>query len=227
MTSAGGAVLELGCHHDALLLVRIRPRPDEHRGHGAPVDRDVGHPGRDVEVVADLRDLAVLQLVAGPELHLVTAEEEEAGLVVRVDVRLRPSTGRDRHGSQPQGPRADALRADPRRVVGPLLALVALPGPHHGAGCRPCAVHAGTMTAGCGRHKPPTGPRRPPIGPYRSSVVSGRRTPAPSSATPANSGRTTVDSYCPNCASFDRRNNLGGSDVKSPELSVSSATMDA
>jgi hypothetical protein len=50
MTSAGGAVLELGCHHDALLLVRIRPRPDGYRWHSGPVVRDAGHPDQAVPV---------------------------------------------------------------------------------------------------------------------------------------------------------------------------------
>jgi hypothetical protein len=48
-------VLQLGPHHDALLLVRVRPRTNEHRRHVRSIDRHVRHPGRHVQVVARSR----------------------------------------------------------------------------------------------------------------------------------------------------------------------------
>jgi hypothetical protein len=53
------ALLELRSHDDALLLVRVGTRSDEHRRRLRAVDRNVRHSGGHVQVVAHARDLPV------------------------------------------------------------------------------------------------------------------------------------------------------------------------
>jgi hypothetical protein len=49
----GHCGVKIGAHHDAFLFVRVGARADGHRRCGrAPIDRNVWHPGRDVEVIA-------------------------------------------------------------------------------------------------------------------------------------------------------------------------------
>src|SRR5918994_1345777 len=128
----GHLLVQLRPHHHALLLVAIGPRPDEHCRRLATIDHHVGHPGREVQVVAGVGDVPMLQLLAGVHFHLFAAAHAERGLVLLVDMGLGPpACRRKRHGAEPESPGTDGLRAHPRRVVQSLLAPVEFTSPHH------------------------------------------------------------------------------------------------
>ena len=77
--------VHLGIKHDAFLSGRLIARADAHRGFLFPVDCNMQNVCRDVDVVPGPNDLAVLQLVVGPDLKFAV-EQVEGGLMPLVQM---------------------------------------------------------------------------------------------------------------------------------------------
>ncbi len=90
----GHARVEVRPHYDAFLLMCISSRTDEDRWRPGAIDGNVWHSGRDVQVVASVGHITVLELIAGPELDLVPADHVEARFVVLMGMGFGPRSRR-------------------------------------------------------------------------------------------------------------------------------------
>src|SRR5215207_170543 len=139
LLALGHLLLQLRSHHHALLLIGIGPRHDEYHRCLASIDRHMRHPRRDVQVVAGVGHVPMLELLTRPQLYLLAADDVDRGLVVLVQMGLGPpASWRERPRAEPDCLGARALCADSRGVVWSLLALVALPRSHHAPKICPC-----------------------------------------------------------------------------------------
>ena len=92
--------------------------------HYYPIHRDMRHVGGDKKVVARVSDVAMFQLVAGPQLHFVATQYIECGLVTRMQVRPGPLAGRQGHQPEEDHIRVGRLLAYSWRVHRSLLAFI-------------------------------------------------------------------------------------------------------
>jgi len=74
---SGNFGVERGVHHHALLRTRFVPAADEDGGLAAPIHRNVRDVRGNEQVVASVRDLAMLELIAGPKLYIVPAQQKK------------------------------------------------------------------------------------------------------------------------------------------------------
>src|SRR5262245_38923255 len=109
--------IHLRTENDALLCGGLVTRTNEDGWLAGAINGDMQDVRRDIEIVARANDIAMLELVAGPQLDLMAAQHVECGLVMRMDVGFGAMPGRDCGNPQPQRLRSDRLGADPWFVI--------------------------------------------------------------------------------------------------------------